>query len=157
LGDIPLYYTQRGKRGVGYVVREQIEKNPDLIATWKVLVPKAGSGGGMVPDVVLGRPWIAPSPSVCTGSFMFFYVESEEQARSIQSYYSTKFFRFLVSLRKITQDAIKSTYTWVPKQSWDRYWEDKNLYEKYSLSTDQIEYIESVIRPLEIGEDASDG
>jgi site-specific DNA-methyltransferase (adenine-specific) len=157
LGDIPLYYTQRGKRGVGYVVREQIEKNPDLIATWKVLVPKAGSGGGMVPDVVLGRPWIAPSPSVCTGSFMFFYVESEEQARSIQSYYSTKFFRFLVSLRKITQDAIKSTYTWVPKQSWDRYWEDKNLYEKYSLSSDQIEYIESVIRPLEIGEDASDG
>jgi len=84
-GDIPLYYVQRGKRGVGYVADKQIEKNGHLVATWKVMVPKAGSGGGMVPDAVLGKPWIAPSPSVCTGSFMFFHVSSEVEAKSLQS------------------------------------------------------------------------
>jgi site-specific DNA-methyltransferase (adenine-specific) len=154
--DIPLYYTQRGKRGVGYVSDGQVEKNRHLIATWKVLVPKAGSGGGMVPDVVLGKPWIAPSPSVCTGSFMFFHVESEIEARSIQSYYATKFFRFLVSLRKITQDAIRSTYGWVPQQSWDRAWTDEALYEKYGFSKGEIDYIESVIRPMVVGSTAED-
>ncbi len=149
-GDIPVYYTQRGKRGIGYVTTKQIEKNHHLVATWKVLVPKAGSGGGMVPDVVLGKPWIAPSPSVCTGSFMFFHVSSKAKAQSVQSYYVTKFFRFLVSLRKITQDAIRSTYTWVPVQTWDRQWTDEELYKKYKLTKDEISYIESVIRPMNL-------
>jgi site-specific DNA-methyltransferase (adenine-specific) len=148
-GDVPLYYWKRGERGIGYVEKEDITKNQHLVAKWKVLTPKAGSGGGMVPDVVLGKPWIAPSPSVCTGSFMFFYVDSEDEANSLRSYYKTKFFRFLVSLRKITQDAIRSVYTWVPQQTWDREWTDKTLYKKYSLSDDEIAFIESVIRPMD--------
>lgn len=155
-GHIPVYYTQRSKRGIGYVSPAQVEKNHHLIATWKVLAPKAGSGGGMVPDMVLGKPWIAPSPSVCTGSFMFFHTDSEAEAQSISSYYQTKFLRFLVSLRKITQDAIRSTYTWVPVQTWDRHWTDAELYAKYGLTNDEVEYIESVIRPMTLvtaGED----
>lgn len=155
-GDIPVYYTQRGKRGIGYVTPEQIEKNRHLTETWKVLTPKAGSGGGMVPDMVLGKPWIAPSPSVCTGSFMFFYVGSKAKAQSIQSYYTTKFLRFLVSLRKITQDAIRSTYTWVPIQTWDRHWTDQDLYTKYNLTKNEIDYIESVIRPMNLDDSADD-
>lgn len=149
--DIPLYYTQGGKRGIGYISAEQIVKNKHLTEKWKVLVPKAGSGGGMIPDMVLGKPWIAPSPSVCTGSFMFFYVDTEVEARSLQSYYSTKFFRFLVSLRKITQDAVRSTYLWVPCQTFDRNWTDDELYKMYELSVDQINYIESLIKPMSIG------
>ncbi len=129
---------------------DQIQKNQHLIATWKVLVPKAGSGGGMVPDMVLGKPWIAPSPSVCTGSFMFFFVNSKNKALSLESYYTTKFLRFLVSLRKITQDAIRSTYTWVPIQTWDRNWTDHDLYKKYNLTNEETEYIESVIRPMDV-------
>ncbi len=149
IGDVPLYYTHKGRRGIGYVSESQIEKNKHLVSKWKVLVPKAGSGGGVIPDLVLGKPWIAPSQSVCTGSFMFFYVDSKEHAQSVQSYYTTKFFRFLVSLRKITQDAIRSTYSWVPMQSWNREWTDADLYKKYSLTKDEIEYVESVIRPME--------
>ena len=149
-GDIPLYLTQKGKRSIGYVTERQVEKNNHLIHTWKVLTPKAGSGGGMIPDSVLGKCWIAPSPSVCTGSFMFFYVANESEAQSVQSYYVTKFFRFLVSLHKITQDAIRSTYTWVPMQTWDRYWTDADLYKKYELSDEEIEFIETVIRPMDI-------
>lgn len=148
-GDIPLYLTQKGKRNIGYVNVEQVEKNNHLVNTWKVLTPKAGSGGGMIPDLVLGKCWIAPSQSVCTGSFMFFHVESKAAAESLKSYYETKFFRFLVSLHKITQDAIRSTYSWVPIQSWDKKWTDLELYEQYDLTPDEIDYIETVVRPME--------
>jgi site-specific DNA-methyltransferase (adenine-specific) len=78
---------------------------------------------------------------------------SEVAIQSIQSYYKTKFFRFLVSLRKITQDAFSHMYSWVPQQTWDRAWTDKALYKKYELTQVQIEYIESVIKPMEIEAD----
>lgn len=155
-GDIPLYLTQKGKRSIGYVNEKQVEKNNHLISTWKVLTPKAGSGGGMIPDSVLGKCWIAPSPSVCTGSFMFFYVKNKSEAESVQSYYVTKFLRFLVSLHKITQDAVRSTYAWVPMQAWDRNWTDADLYKKYGLSNEEIEFIESVIRPMDSASGVAD-
>ena len=81
---------------------------------------------------------------------MFFYIETESEAKSVQSYYVTKFFRFMVSLRKITQDAIRSTYKWVPIQAWDQDWNDTELYQKYNLSDQEINYIESVIRPMDL-------
>lgn len=79
---------------------------------------------------------------------MFFHVRLKKEAESIQSYYITKFFRFLVSLRKITQLAQRSVYTWVPMQTWDRQWTDEELYAKYGLSKAEIGYIESVIKPM---------
>jgi site-specific DNA-methyltransferase (adenine-specific) len=148
-GDIPLHYNLQGKRCVGYISRSNIVKSVNLIDKWKVMVPKAGSDGGQrIPDIVLGRPFIASSPSVCTQTYLFFYVESEEQAKSVQSYMMTRFFRFLVSLRKMTQDATRSTYLWVPKQSLDREWTDDDLYAKYGVTESEIEYINSMIRPM---------
>ena len=97
--------------------------------------------------MVLGPSFIAESPSVCTQTYLFFYVASKEQAESLQSYLNTRFFRFLVSLRKITQHATRATYTWVPQQTWDRVWTDEALYKKYSLSSDDIAHIEASIRP----------
>jgi len=96
---------------------------------------------------------IAPPSSVCTGSYMFFFADTQAEAESIQSYYATKFFRFLVSLRKITQDAFRAMYSWVPMQTWDRTWSDEELFEKYGLTEEEIRYVESVIRPMGIAED----
>ncbi|MDD2729455.1 Eco57I restriction-modification methylase domain-containing protein [Malikia sp.] len=147
-GDLPLYYIRTMKRSVGYIAREAVTKSTHLIDTWKVLVPKAYNGGDGVPHQVLGRPLISPSPSVCTQSFLFFYVGSEKEADSLQSYYTTRFFRFLTSLRKITQDATHSAYTWVPIQQWDRSWTDDALYEKYSITKQEQAYIESQVRAM---------
>ena len=85
------------------------------------------------------------TPSVCTQTFIAFYTDKKEQAESIQSYYITKFFRFIVSLRKITQSAFRHTYSWVPIQTWIER-TDCDLYKKYKLSKKEIDYIESVIR-----------
>ena len=139
------------KRLTAWIERYAIEKSPHLIDKWKVMIPKAYGERGPRPAKVIGGSFIAPSPSVCTQTYLFFYVDSKKEAESLNSYVSTRFFRFLVSLRKITQDATRSTYTWVPQQTWDRTWTDEELYKKYGLTKDGITLIESMVRPLENG------
>ena len=148
--DVPLHYGRQGKRLIGYINRSEVNKSAHLIDKWKVMIPKAGSDGGQrLPDVVLGKPFIAPSPSVCTQTYIFFYMDTEKEAQSVESYLKTRLFRFLVSLRKITQDATKSTYTWVPKLTWDREWTDEALFAKYKLEPEEILYIEKMIKVME--------
>jgi site-specific DNA-methyltransferase (adenine-specific) len=149
-GDISINYIRSGKRLTGYVGRTLITKNIELIGKWKVLAPKAGSDGGQkIPDSVLGKPLISAPPSVCTGSYLVIPADRKAEAVSIESYYRTKFFRFLVSLRKITQDAFSHMYAWVPLQTWDREWTDKELYKQYKLTKDEVAFIEAMIRPME--------
>ena len=151
-GDVPLYLIQRMKRRIGYIPRKEITKNADLINTWKVLLPKAFNGGDAVPHQIVGKPELAPSPSVCTQSYIFLRLDSERTARSAQSYYATRFFRFLVSLRKITQDALHSTFKWVPLQAWNRHWDDEQLYARYGITPKEQAYIESQVKAMSLGD-----
>lgn len=144
--DIALYYFRKGKRLVGGIARKDVTKSAHLIDYWKVMTPAAYGERGARPAMVLGPSFIAEKPSVCTQTYLFFYVGSKKKAESLQSYLNTRFFRFLVSLRKITQHATRATYTWVPQQAWDRAWTDAELYKKYRLSKDDIAYIEASIR-----------
>lgn len=149
-GDIPIYYISKMKRKVGFVARETIKKNADAIDTFKLLVPEAYNGGDAIPHQILGKPEIAPSPSVCTQSYLFLRLGKEDEMASAQSYYATRLFRFLVSLRKITQHGLHSTYSWVPLQSWDRMWTDDELYLKYGLTQQEQEHIEAQIKVMEL-------
>jgi site-specific DNA-methyltransferase (adenine-specific) len=47
-------------------------------------------------------------------------------------------------------------YSWVPIQAWDRQWTDKALYKKYKLTAEEIEYIETVIRPMDLSPEGDD-
>jgi len=154
-GDVPLYFIRRMKRGMDYIGRKAITKNSHLIDTWKVLVPEAYNGGDGLPHQILGKPLIAPSPSACTQSYLFFHVGSRKAATSLQSYYTTRFFRFLVSKRKITQHALQSTYAWVAMQTWDRTWTDEELYAKYGITKKEQAYIESQVREMNL-DDSND-
>lgn len=149
-GDVPLFYIRKMKRGVGYIARKAVTKNAQLIDAWKLLVPEAYNGGDGLPHQIVGKPLVAPSPSVCTQSFLAFHVGSRNAARSIQSYYTTRFFRFLVSQRKITQHALHSTYAWVPMQTWNRAWTDEDLYSKYGIARKEQEYIESQVKAMNL-------
>nr|HPO38384.1 restriction endonuclease [Kiritimatiellia bacterium] len=146
--DVALHYNRKGKRLVGWIDRKDIDKSAHLIDTWKVMVPAAYGERGMRPATVLGPSFIASSPSVCTQTYLFFYVGSEAEAESLDTYLKTRFFRFLVSLRKITQHATRSTYTWVPQQVWNRKWNDEVLYKKYKLTQEDIAFIESRVKPM---------
>ena len=90
------------------------------------------------------------SIKVCTQTFIAFYTDKKEQAESIQSYYITKFWIYRIIEKKITQSAFRHTYSWVLIQTWDREWTDCDLYKKYKLSKEEIDYIESVIRPMDL-------
>lgn len=148
-GKIALYLIARNKRTVGYMRRADIRKNADAIDAWKVYVPKAYGGGESFPHQILGKEIVAAPPSVCTQSYLTVSpFRSEKAAKSFASYYRTRLFRFLVSLRKITQDALRATYTWVPQQSWNKAWTDELLYEKYGITKGEVAFIESMIRPL---------
>lgn len=156
-GDVPIYYNEKGKRYIGYIPRTDVMKSTHLIDTWKVMVPQAGSDGGQkIPDVVLGSTQIAPNPSVCTQTYLFFHVDTKEKAQNLDSYLHTKFFRYLVSLRKITQHATHSTYLWVPIQDFSKPWTDEELYKKYGLDENEIALIEMMIKPMDISSDSGD-
>jgi site-specific DNA-methyltransferase (adenine-specific) len=147
--DVAFHYNVKGSRRVGGMARKSVPKSAHLIDSWKVLVPQAGSDGGQkIPDVVLGTMMVVEPPSVCTQTYLFFYCTTREQAESIHSYVRTRFVRFLVSLRKMTQHATRSTYTWVPQQTWDRTWTDVELYQKYGITKEEQAYIESMVKEM---------
>ena len=77
-------------------------------------------------------------------------LENEIQCKNLMTYINTKFFHFLVTLQKNTMMAPKSVYSFVPMQDLSKPWNDKELYEKYKLSEEEIKFIESMVRP-EIG------
>ena len=152
-GEVKVYASSNSGRRSGAMPRAQIVKNTHLIDTWKVLAPKAGpgnSGGHVLPDAVLGRPTVAEPNSVCTQTWIVAGpLESQEQAEVVARYLQTSFLRFLVSLRKVSQDAMKGVYRWVPKQDWSRDWSDTNLYKKYGITDEEVLYIDSMIRPMD--------
>ncbi len=149
-GSVSLYRTDSGKRMICHTSRDNIRKNTHLIPEWKLLFPEAYGERGAIPALVLGPAIVAPPDSVCTQTYLVAGpFKSQRETKSALSYSRTRLFRFLVSLRKVTQHALRSTYTWVPQQTWDREWTDKELYKKYKLTKDEIAFIESMIRPME--------
>jgi site-specific DNA-methyltransferase (adenine-specific) len=151
-GDLRIHLNIGTKRETAWVSPHYVTKSEKLIDAWKVLIPKAGSGrerekSGV--DLVLGPPLVASPGSVCTLTYVVAGpFASQEEASSVHAYLRTKFARFLVSLRKISQDAPRGVYGFVPQQAWNEVWTDEKLYKKYGLSDDEITFIESMIRPM---------
>jgi site-specific DNA-methyltransferase (adenine-specific) len=144
---VAIHAIRDGHRVIGWMPLEALPKGQALVGRWKVLIPKSYGERGSIPAQILGPTLIAEPPSASTQTYVFMYAESEVKARYMAHYATTRFFRFLLSLRKITQHAAKPVYRWVPQQSWDRNWNDEDLYEKYQLSRGEIEYVEKMIRP----------
>ena len=148
--SVPIFYNEKGSRLQGWIARKEVTKSTSLIDTWKVMVPKAGSDGGQkLPDIVLGTPFVASSPSVCTQTYLFFALNSELEARNVEKFVKTRFFRFLVSLRKISQDATRATYTWVPLLDFKKTWTDKELASEFELDPHEIELIASFVKEMD--------
>ena len=61
----------------------------------------------------------------------------------------TKFVRFLVLLALNSINLSKQSMVFVPLQDFSRSWTDNDLYAKYELNTNEIRFIESIIRPMD--------
>jgi site-specific DNA-methyltransferase (adenine-specific) len=149
-GAIKLQVSVNQKRVVGWMKDSGITKNRHLIPVWKLFLPKAYGERGAVPANVLGPCIVADPGSVCTQTYVVAGpFSSEAEAVSCAAYLRTRFARFLISLRKITQDLPRATYSWLPQQKWSRKWTDALLYKKYKLTQEEIAFIESMIRPMD--------
>ncbi len=94
----------------------------------------------------LSRPIIAQPGTACTETYLVAgHFDSEAEAKYYSNYLRTRFVRFLVSLRKHTQDAARGVYAFVPDLPIDRVWTDGKLYKRYGLTKAEIAFIESQV------------
>ena len=106
--------------------------------------------------MILGKPFIGEPGSVCSQTFLVIGYDSQKhnftevQCKNIITYIQTKFFRYLVSIKKKTQNGPRGVYQFVPVQDFTHEWTDEMLYEKYSLSNDEIDLIENTIRTMDL-------
>ena len=135
-----------GNQHTSYLPRTAITSNVGWIDQWKVLLVKAHGTSGRNDVTILGEPVVAAPGTACTETYLVVGVHtSEEDARHLAAYMRTRFVRFLVSLRKITQNITRDSYRFVPLLPMNRPWADEDLYERYGITSDQIAFIESLI------------
>lgn len=145
----------------GYVDRSIIKHSVEAIDKWKIYIPRANNIGTELADDNLNA-FIGKPGSVCTESYLFIVetsITGQSEAENMVKYIKTRFVRFMHGLAKASQDATSKTYKFVPMQDFtdnsDIKWNksiseiDKQLYDKYGLSSDEIEFIEQKIKPME--------
>lgn len=148
--DLKVY--QNG--GVGFTPRESITKGENYIDGWKVFTGRAAPGTGnrdTYPHKIISTPFIGEPASISSETYLCIGPFSEKsEAESALSYLGCRLTRFLILLHKPSQDTTKRVYTFVPKQSWSRQWNDEALYEKYGLTQDEIAFVEKIVRPMDL-------
>ena len=151
-----IYYFGWKREGIKYCDPKYVTTNIDAIDKYKVFISKAnGAASSKAPYSVLSKPFVSNPGEICNMTYLMIGpFESESMAKNACEYISTKFFRFLVSLMKNTQNAYSKVYTYVPMQDFNESWTDKKLYEKYGLNSNEIEFIENLIK--EMGEDSDE-
>jgi site-specific DNA-methyltransferase (adenine-specific) len=137
--------------GKGYVSRDEVATGKELIDVWKVFIPMAGSGSDSFPHSILGKPFVGAPGEVCSETYNCIGpFKSEEEARNAIQYISTRIFRFLVLLHKPSQHASKSVYTFVPLIDFSKPVSESSLEERWEITSEEKEFINSLIRPMEL-------
>lgn len=155
----PVICYGKGKK-IGYLERNEIVVKHEWIDKYKVFTPRANNIGTELNDDNLNT-FIGEPKTICTESYIVLGVNlnlDEISADNLSKYFTTKFVRLLHSLAKASQDATSKTYKFVPLQDFtnssDIDWSksipeiDQQLYTKYGLNEEEIEFIERMIKPM---------
>lgn len=135
-----------GSQRISWVERSEIPANAPWIDKWKVLMTRVQGTSAAVETKFLSKPIVAEPGTACTESYLVAGIfDTELEAKNYASYLRTRFARFLVSLRKSTQDAPKHVYAFIPDLPLNQDWTDAKLYRRYALSNDEITFIESQV------------
>lgn len=152
--NIKFYVNKRlDPKGYGWIALNDVPKCQSTVSINKVYIPKSGGSG--TDAFVLGSPFLGEANSACSYTYLVIGYDakkhnfSEGQCRNIISYIKTKFFRYMVSIKKKTQDNPRDVFQFVPLQDFNKPWTDEELYNKYGLDLFEREYIESLIKPME--------
>jgi site-specific DNA-methyltransferase (adenine-specific) len=144
--------------GVSFTIRDAITKNIDMIDKYKVFIPRAGSGSDAFPHPILGKPFVGTIGTACSETYIFIGpYSSRVECENVISYITTRLFRFLAMLKRSTQSTTRSIYTFVPVQDFSKSWTDEELYMKYDINEEEIAFIESMIRPMDLTDGDDNG
>lgn len=140
-----------GNKTYGYLDKKFIlPQNTESVDKYKVFISFGYGAGEGFPHQIINKPFIGEKHSCCTETYLQIGKFDEIQiAEHVVSYMKTKFFRFLVMLKKNTQNGTRGVYQFVPMQDFSKPWTDEELYKKYNLSQEEIDFIESMIKPME--------
>lgn len=136
--------------GISYIDEEEVLRGKEYINECKVFISRAYGAGEDFPHQILNKPIAVVNNTACTETYLMIGpFKNQNESENVVSYIKTKLFRFLVLLIKNTQDATSKVYQFVPLQDFSKPWTDAELYQKYELTQEEIEFIESMIRPME--------
>jgi adenine-specific DNA methylase len=149
-GDLVVY--QNG--GTGFIAKSSVSTGTPFINNWKVYIGRAAPGTGnrdTYPHRIISTPFVGEPASICSETYLCIGpLESKSQADSVLSYLSCRLTRLLILLHKPSQDTTRKVYTFVPTQDWTTTWTDEALYAKYDITEDEQEFIEKVVRPMDL-------
>lgn len=153
-GDIIL----RWQKGEGPYTRKDITVGVEMIDKWKVITSyvgydHAGNPGKDGKRRVLSKIDILPPGTICTETYLVIGTfDKKSEAENLVTYMQTKFFRFLVSQFMYSHHITKDSYSFVPILDMSIKWTDEMLCERYGITQEEFEFIESKIRPMDNGD-----
>ena len=146
--------------GISYIRTSEISKGVETVNGYKVLISKTSAEHAGEPGkdgtfrVLTSSIKVIGPKEVCTHSyFIIGNYQEKETAENVLTYLKTRFVRFLILLSMSSINLSKLVFSFVPMQDFSKPWTDAELYAKYNLTDEEIAFIESMIKPMELGGD----
>lgn len=149
--DVALYTSG----GITYVTPEEVKRNTQWVGKYKVIFSKATCEHAGTPDKngkyrVFSTMRVLTPNEICTQSYLVGGVfDTLMEAEFYLGYLKTKFVRGLILPTLTSQDLSADRFLFVPLQDFSKPWTDEELYMKYNLTDEEIQFIESMIKPME--------
>lgn len=151
--NILTLYTSKG---TGYCSKAEVKSNHQYIPMFKIMVSQIGAEHAGEPGkdgkfrVLTSSMRVLLPNEVCTNSYVLIgKFENKRIADNLLEYLRLKFVRFLVLQAVSSIHISKTSFTFVPMQDFSKPWTDEELYKKYGLTQEEIDFIENMIKPME--------
>jgi hypothetical protein len=151
----PCWFKQ--SRGLLFVDPQLVKDSRNDLNKWKVLSPRTIPGADVakmhkspIEAIHATNMFIAKPGECCSESYLVLNsFNKEKEAIIFRNYVKTRFFRFMLLLRVISQDVTREKFSWVPDLGdYTQPVTDQDLYEHFSLTKKEIAHIESTIKEL---------
>lgn len=155
--SIRIYGIVNNSRNYKNIDSKYVDLNDDVINKYKIVLPKADGNGGFG-DILTNPEILGPKTGFTHTFFSVGSYETKLEAENGLKYIKTKFLRLMLSFLKVTQDNSPAKWKYVPLQDFtessDIDWSksipeiDQQLYKKYGLNEDEINFIETKVKEM---------
>lgn len=142
-------YTNPTRGKVGWVSKDKIVVNKNWVNKYKVLLAMAAEGKGTYPNNILGKPILTEKNTCCTETYLVVDLfDDRKKAENLNKYIKTRFFRYLVSLKKNDHHLSKDKFSFVPDLDMSTEWTDEKLFKRYGIDGKEQEFITSIVKEM---------